>query len=115
LIVRGTDLILAVVEDLRAGSEAGVIAARFHNTLAGIIAGMCSTIRSRRGLKIVALSGGVFQNLLLLGRTVAGLEQDGFRVLTHSRVPTNDGGISFGQAAFAAARDRDTYLRSRDV
>jgi hydrogenase maturation protein HypF len=48
----------------------------------------------------------VFQNLLLLERTVAGLEQAGFRVLVHSRVPPNDGGISLGQAAVAGARDR---------
>lgn len=117
LIVRGTDLVRAVVDDVRAGIEAGIIAARFHNTLARIIARACRTIRSRRGLEIVALSGGVFQNVLLLDRTVARLEQDGFRVLTHSRVPTNDGGISFGQAAVAAARDRarDPYLRSREV
>jgi len=53
----------------------------------------------------VALSGGVFQNLRLLGAAVDGLEERGFRVLTHSRVPANDAGISFGQAAIAAARD----------
>jgi len=106
LVVRGTDLIRAVVEDLRSVSEVGIIAARFHNTLARIIGGVCRTIRERRGLEVVALSGGVFQNMLLLSRTVARLEQDGFRLLTHSRVPTNDGGISFGQAAVAAARDR---------
>jgi hydrogenase maturation protein HypF len=54
----------------------------------------------------VALSGGVFQNLLLLDRTVTWLEERGFRVLTHSRVPPNDAGVSLGQAAVAAARDR---------
>ena len=53
----------------------------------------------------VALSGGVFQNLLLLRRTVTGLEGRGFTVLTHSRVPCNDGGISLGQAVIAAARE----------
>jgi len=53
----------------------------------------------------VALSGGVFQNVLLAERAVRGLEASGFRVLTHVRVPCNDGGIAFGQAAVAAARD----------
>ena len=54
----------------------------------------------------MALSGGVFQNLLLLGTVVDLLESRGFRVLTHSRVPPNDGGISLGQAGGAAAQDR---------
>jgi hydrogenase maturation protein HypF len=94
-----------VVEDLRAGTQAGVIAARFHNTLSRMIVAACSSIRLRRGLEVVALNGGVFQNMLLLGRTVSKLEQDGFRVLTHSRIPTNDGGISFGQVAVASVRD----------
>jgi hydrogenase maturation protein HypF len=54
----------------------------------------------------VALSGGVFQNLIVTHRAVARLEARGFRVLTHSRVPCNDGGISLGQAVVAGARDR---------
>jgi hydrogenase maturation protein HypF len=58
------------------------------------------------GLNTVALSGGVFQNLLLVDHTVSRLEAVGFRVLTHVRVPPNDGGISFGQAVVAGARDR---------
>jgi hydrogenase maturation protein HypF len=106
ILLRGTDLIRAVVEDLRDGTPAKIIAARFHNTLAQMIVETCAEIRSRRGLEVIALSGGVFQNMLLLDRTVSKLEHHGFRVLTHSRVPTNDGGISFGQAAVAAARSR---------
>ena len=66
----------------------------------------CGLLRDRSGLGTVALSGGVFQNLLLLGTVVDLLEGMGFRVLTHSRVPPNDGGISLGQAVVAAARDR---------
>ena len=66
----------------------------------------CHALRDATGLEVVALSGGVFQNLLLLERTVTGLERTGFRVLVHSRVPPNDGGISLGQAAVAGARAR---------
>jgi hydrogenase maturation protein HypF len=106
LRLRGADLIRAVIEDLRAGIASAIIAARFHNTLAKMIVEGCCSIRSRRGIDVVALSGGVFQNMLLLDRSVNRLEQNGFRVLIHSRVPTNDGGISFGQVAVAAARDR---------
>jgi len=103
---RGADLVGAVVEDLAAGLPREVIAARFHNGLAGLIQAGCELLRERHGLGTVALSGGVFQNLLLLERTVSGLQNRGFAVLVHSRVPCNDGGISLGQAVVAAARDR---------
>ena len=85
--------------------DPGVISARFHNGVAALIEAGCLLLRERHGLATVALSGGVFQNLLLLDRTVVALEAGGFRVLTHSRVPCNDGGISFGQAVVAATRD----------
>jgi len=101
----GADLIAAVAADLAAGVPRERIAARFHNGLAALVVDGCELLRERHGLATVALSGGVFQNLLLLGRTVAGLEARGFTVLTHSRVPCNDGGISLGQAVVAAARD----------
>ena len=104
--VRGADLVRAVVADLAAGVPRPVVAARFHNGVVDAIVQVCLTLRDRTGLSVVALSGGVFQNLLLLVRSVDRLTANGFRVLTHSRVPTNDGGISLGQAAVAAARDR---------
>jgi hydrogenase maturation protein HypF len=106
LRVLGTDLVRAVVDDLRAGGEPPVVAARFHNGVAMAVVDAAVALRERTGLATVALSGGVFQNLLLLGRVVAWLEERGFQVLTHSRVPPNDAGISLGQAAVAAARDR---------
>jgi hydrogenase maturation protein HypF len=104
--VRGADLVRAAVADLTAGVPEATIAARFHNGVAALIETGCVLLREAHGLDAVALSGGVFQNLLLLERAVGRLEGRGFRVLTHSRVPCNDGGISFGQAVVAAARDR---------
>jgi hydrogenase maturation protein HypF len=104
--VRGGDLVQAVIDDLAAGTAPEVIAARFHHGVAALIEAGCLLMRDRHGLDTVALSGGVFQNVLLLGRTVTRLEARGFRVLVHSRVPCNDGGISLGQAVIAAARDR---------
>jgi hydrogenase maturation protein HypF len=106
LRVRGADLVRAAAEDLLAGAAPPVIAARFHRGVTAVIAEVCAALRERSGLGTVALSGGVFQNLLLLGQVVDLLEEAGFRVLTHSRVPPNDGGISLGQAVIAGARDR---------
>ncbi|MFL6191113.1 MAG: carbamoyltransferase HypF [Actinomycetes bacterium] len=106
LRLAGTDLVLAVVEDLEVGVAPPLVAARFHNGLAAATVAACQALREESGLGTVALSGGVFQNMLLLERMVAGLERTGFRALVHSRVPPNDGGISLGQAAVAAARLR---------
>ncbi len=105
LVITGTDLVRAATEDVARGISPTVIAARFHNGVAELIARCCLSLRDSTGVGTVALSGGVFQNLLLLDRTVDLLDNNGFRVLTHCRVPTNDGGVSLGQAAVAAARD----------
>ena len=102
----GPDLVRAAAEDLLAGLPPDVISARFHRGMAGLIVAGCQLLRESSGLGTVALSGGVFQNLLLLGTVVGLLEARGFQVLTHSRVPPNDGGISLGQAVVAAARTR---------
>jgi hydrogenase maturation protein HypF len=96
-------LVAAAIDDLALGVPAECIAARFHNGVAALIEDGCVLLREQHGLNTVALSGGVFQNLLLLRRTAARLENSGFTVLTHSRVPCNDGGISLGQAVVAAA------------
>jgi hydrogenase maturation protein HypF len=103
-LVSGADLIGAAVSDLVAGVPRDVIAARFHNGVAALIVDGCVLSRERHGLNTVALSGGVFQNLLLLRSVVTRLEDCGFTVLTHSRLPCNDGGISLGQAVIAAAQ-----------
>jgi hydrogenase maturation protein HypF len=102
----GPDLVRAAAGDLLAGLPPDVISARFHRGMADLIVAGCQLLRESSGLGTVALSGGVFQNLLLLGTVVGLLEARGFRVLTHSRVPPNDGGISLGQAVVAAARDQ---------
>ena len=104
--VAGGDLVRAAAGDLLAGQPVDVISARFHRGVADLIVAACLLLRESSGLGTVALSGGVFQNLLLLGTVTSLLEAAGFRVLTHSRVPPNDGGISLGQAVVAAARDR---------
>jgi hydrogenase maturation protein HypF len=85
----------AVVDDRRAGVPAGVIGARFHHAVADVIIELAD---QQRGVsRTVALSGGVFQNALLLGLTLNGLQNKGFEVITHRRVPPNDGGIALGQ------------------
>jgi hydrogenase maturation protein HypF len=107
LVVSGSDLVRFVAEDFLAGTEPAVVAARFHNGMADAIVRCCGELRDSTGISTVAMSGGVFQNLLLLTRVVEGLRDNGFRVLTHARVPTNDGGISLGQAVIAAAQDQE--------
>lgn len=104
LTLRGGDLVACVLDDLAAGLPRPVVARRFHHRLAAIVVAACDEVRGRTGLGTVACSGGVFQNVLLTGDVVAGLTAAGFEVLTHHRIPPNDGGIAIGQAAIAAAR-----------
>jgi hydrogenase maturation protein HypF len=106
LVIAGHDLVRCAVEDLMSGVDVGRVAARFHNGLAGAVTRAVLRAGEGTGLETVALSGGVFQNLVLLERVVRELEDAGLRVLVHSRVPPNDGGICLGQAVVAAARDR---------
>jgi hydrogenase maturation protein HypF len=96
-----TELVARCHAEHRAGRPPGEIAARFHETVAAGAAAACA---EAGGPGTVVLSGGTFQNLRLLSSTTHWLEARGFRVLSHRSVPPNDGGISFGQAAVAAAR-----------
>jgi hydrogenase maturation protein HypF len=82
---------------------ASILSARFHNALAAMVRDVCVTIRDERGLNDVALSGGVFQNVTLLRRTLDRLHSAGFTVYTHRVVPPNDGGLALGQAMVAMA------------
>jgi hydrogenase maturation protein HypF len=96
----------AIIRDVLSGVPIPKISARFHNGLAECVRDMCSKIRSETGIGEVVLSGGVWQNITLLGRTLSLLEGDRFRVYLHREVPPNDGGLSLGQAVIAAARMR---------
>lgn len=98
------ELVQTLVDLRRKGWAAGALAALFHRILAQEIVQACVLARERTGVGTAALSGGCFQNLLLLEETVSGLEAQGFRVLTHSQIPANDGGIALGQAVVALAR-----------
>jgi len=95
--------IVAIVEDFRARVPVGAIAAHFHRTMSRVVVDACIRIRQSDGLNRVCLSGGTFQNLLLLGLSAEGLRQLGFEVFIHQSVPPNDGGLSLGQAVIANA------------
>jgi hydrogenase maturation protein HypF len=97
----------AVIAESAAGTAPALIAARFHNTVAAATAEVCAAQAGRLGLGTVVLSGGVFQNRRLLEQTSSLLLSVGLAVQVPERLPPNDGGISFGQAAVAAARARD--------
>jgi len=93
-----------LTHDLGRGVPAAIVSARFHAGAAAATVEAVSAIASARGVETAVLSGGVFQNRMLLQAVAEGLEQAGLRVLVPERLPPNDGGISFGQAAVAAAQ-----------
>lgn len=93
-------LVQQIVTAKLQGIDSGALAYLFHRTLAEQIVAACKAAREHSGRAKVALSGGVFQNRLLLRLTEEGLEQEGFEVLRHHMIPPNDGGIAIGQAAY---------------
>jgi hydrogenase maturation protein HypF len=97
------ETVRAACADVVAGVPAAVVAGRFHNGLAEGTAAACVRLAQRAGVETVVVSGGVFQNRLLLERAVARLSAAGLRVLVPERLSPNDGGISYGQAAVGAA------------
>jgi hydrogenase maturation protein HypF len=101
LAIDASPLIQGVAKDVRTGADAGAIAGRFHNSVAGLVTQVCRSLRRETGLNEVALSGGVWQNVTLLTRALNRLQLDGFTVYTHHVVPPNDGGLALGQAAVA--------------
>lgn len=92
----------ALVNDLQRGKSKPVMAARFHNSIINISLEICKKIRTQSGENTVALSGGVWQNKVLLEGVIRNLEQSNFIVLWHQNVPCNDGGIALGQVCIAA-------------
>jgi len=107
-VVETRGIVTGVVEDLLAGREVGEISSRFHRTVAEMVVAGCEEIRESGGVSFVALSGGTFQNLLLMEQVVELLARKGFAVYRHRRVPANDGGLALGQAVLA-----DVLLREK--
>jgi hydrogenase maturation protein HypF len=86
------------------GEDPRLISARFHRTISEMIAGICSRISEETGIRDVVISGGVFQNSLLLSDSIRLLKELGLNPIIHREVPPNDGGISLGQALIGAAK-----------
>ena len=97
-------LVKQIVEAKLQGTDSGELAYLFHQTLAEQIVAVCIKARKSSGRNKTALSGGVFQNRLLLRLTEERLGQEGFEVLRHHMIPPNDGGIAIGQAAYGMNR-----------
>ena len=108
-------LVQQIVEEKMQGADSGRLAYLFHQVLAEQITAACIEARSNSGRKKVALSGGVFQNRLLLRLTEEQLEQEGFEVLRHHMIPPNDGGIAIGQAAYGMWRLNNHGLQDRRI
>jgi hydrogenase maturation protein HypF len=95
------ELFKAIIKSLHSNESVELIGARFHKTIAEIAVDICKRARAKTDLNEVALSGGVWQNRILLNLVRDGLEDEGFVVCFHKQVPTNDGGVALGQAVVA--------------
>jgi hydrogenase maturation protein HypF len=104
ILIDVREMFRQIVLDLGRGVPRETIAARFHNTVASFIVAICNRIRAENNVKEVALSGGTFQNRYLLTRICDQLTEGGFTPYIHKKVPTNDGGVSLGQAVIANAQ-----------
>jgi hydrogenase maturation protein HypF len=102
-VIDPRETVAAITADAARGVPAGVIASRFHFAIAHATVEVCIAAAAEHETDVIVLSGGVFANRRLLGGTAAGLNDAGLRVLTPERLPAGDGGISYGQAAVAAA------------
>ncbi|MHB1104465.1 MAG: carbamoyltransferase HypF [Devosia sp.] len=102
-VIRWRGLWEALIGDLSARVEPGLIAARFHRTLVSVVSQAAIRLARQNGVDTIALSGGVFQNRLLLEGMLATLAAAGIEVIAHTSVPANDGGLALGQAAIGLA------------
>jgi hydrogenase maturation protein HypF len=99
MIINTVKLIKNISDDYLGKIDSKIIATKFHNTLAELMLQVCENIRSEIGINKVVVSGGVFQNFTLLDKIIKKYDNQNFKLYTHSRVPTNDGGIAYGQVA----------------
>ncbi|MCG2806985.1 MAG: Sua5/YciO/YrdC/YwlC family protein, partial [Coriobacteriia bacterium] len=104
LVLEYRPVLLGVLEDLELGVTAGTISMRFHRAVVRAIVDTCVAVSEKASTRQVALAGGVFMNRLVFGGAVRDLALAGFEPLTHSKLPLNDGAVSFGQAIVAWAR-----------
>jgi len=109
--IRVAPLIRGVVEDITNKVPAFIISRKFHETLIVLFADLCETLRWERRINHVVLSGGVFQNTLLLKGLIRALTLRNFTVFSHGQVPTNDGGIALGQAIVAGSCIADVGIK----
>jgi hydrogenase maturation protein HypF len=110
-VIRFDGMVREIVEELRGGIDRSSIARRFHLTLIRASADLCDRIRSATGIETVVMSGGVFQNRIILDGLYTELESRGYTVCTNSVVPPNDGGIALGQTVVALGRTGNEYSR----
>lgn len=103
-IINAEPLLRELVTDIKNETPINRISTRFHAGVSEMVKSVCHEMRNQFGTNIVALSGGVWQNMVLLTKTVSLLEVNDFQVLIHTQIPANDGGLSLGQAAIAIHR-----------
>jgi hydrogenase maturation protein HypF len=101
--IRVADLVRALVRAHARGADSGALALHFHRELAARLAGAALAASQALGLRAVCLTGGCFQNRILLAAVCAQLERAGATPLVHRRLPPNDGGLAAGQACVARA------------
>jgi len=104
MVLDTVSIFKSAVKDRLAGTNKAIVAGRFHNSLVHLLVQACVMAREVTRLNLVALSGGVFQNALILGRLSQELTDNGFEVLVHRLLPPNDACISYGQVVVCASQ-----------